>query len=452
MSARPAVPLAVATMSLALVFPVDVVQAGSPGADIAVTTFEDELFVDGDCSLREAVIASNTDAPVDACPAGGADDLILLSVGTYRLTIAGAGEDAGLSGDLDILGSTSIDVAGFGGDGRATIDAEGTDRILDYHLGARIWSLRSVNLVNGDAGVADGGAIRVNDGVCDANGFADGFFDLESLRLESNWAAHGGALHIGACRQSTLGYASVIGNHAAETGGGINLADTVWTNVFNTTVSGNSAGAAGGGLWTDSPGSIDFATFANNAAPAGAGVWTAIDGASSNASIVAMNDGPNCGFSGEWSLGALADDETCGIPVEDAGLLPLTRVGDSAVHRLADDSVAIDLAGAPIEGAWCSPLSASDQVGTIRPLDGDGDGFAACDYGAVEHASAPLVPEPSSPPAQPSSPPALPDTALSHPVQPVGSVAAVVAVLIASCAWFVRRPTVTRPMGSSDRG
>src|SRR5262245_18338912 len=48
----------------------------------------------GPGSLRQAVLDAN---------ANGEDDLILLPAGTYRLTIAGAGEDAGLTGDLDVL-------------------------------------------------------------------------------------------------------------------------------------------------------------------------------------------------------------------------------------------------------------------------------------------------------------------------------------------------------------
>src|SRR3970282_626777 len=36
----------------------------------------DELNADGDCSLREAITAANTDAPVDACPSGSGADTI----------------------------------------------------------------------------------------------------------------------------------------------------------------------------------------------------------------------------------------------------------------------------------------------------------------------------------------------------------------------------------------
>src|SRR5918994_5103801 len=46
--------------------------ASSPAwaANITVTTPDDELNTDGDCSLREAVEAADTNAAVDGCAAG----------------------------------------------------------------------------------------------------------------------------------------------------------------------------------------------------------------------------------------------------------------------------------------------------------------------------------------------------------------------------------------------
>ena len=72
-------------------------------ATIAVTTTVDELNTDGDCSLREAVRAANTNLAVDACPAGqnGQTDTITVPAGTYTLTVAGDDEYAA-GGDLDL--------------------------------------------------------------------------------------------------------------------------------------------------------------------------------------------------------------------------------------------------------------------------------------------------------------------------------------------------------------
>lgn len=45
-------------------------QPGTSEAAIVVNTLDDDGLVDGDCSLREAIEAANTNLPVDACPAG----------------------------------------------------------------------------------------------------------------------------------------------------------------------------------------------------------------------------------------------------------------------------------------------------------------------------------------------------------------------------------------------
>src|SRR5687768_6181835 len=63
---------------------------------IPVTTTVDELNADGDCSLREAVRAANTNLAVDDCDAGQNDqtDTITLPAGTYTLTLVGNDNDA----------------------------------------------------------------------------------------------------------------------------------------------------------------------------------------------------------------------------------------------------------------------------------------------------------------------------------------------------------------------
>ncbi len=63
-------------------------QPGGIQTAMAVTTLEDELNTDGDCSLREALEAANTNTPVDACGAGDVlTDTITFGVaGTITVT------------------------------------------------------------------------------------------------------------------------------------------------------------------------------------------------------------------------------------------------------------------------------------------------------------------------------------------------------------------------------
>src|SRR5207248_424021 len=71
-----------------------------PGrAAILVTTTSDG----GPGSLRDAILGAN------ATPGA---DVITLPAGTYTLTIAGADEDAGATGDLDITDDLTINGAG----------------------------------------------------------------------------------------------------------------------------------------------------------------------------------------------------------------------------------------------------------------------------------------------------------------------------------------------------
>jgi CSLREA domain-containing protein len=81
---------------------------------ILVTTLEDELNSDGDCSLREAITAANTNTPVDTCPGGDeviTDTITFNVAGTITVTsqlVVSAG------GPLVIDGGDVITTSGGG--------------------------------------------------------------------------------------------------------------------------------------------------------------------------------------------------------------------------------------------------------------------------------------------------------------------------------------------------
>src|SRR5262245_50450845 len=86
---------------------------------VNTTTDENDAnAVPGDLSLREAIIKSNaTPGP----------NTIIVPAGTYNLTIAGTGEDAGQTGDLDITNSVTIQGAGSAS---TIIDGHTWDRVF----------------------------------------------------------------------------------------------------------------------------------------------------------------------------------------------------------------------------------------------------------------------------------------------------------------------------------
>src|SRR5689334_19030365 len=55
---------------------------------ITVTTTADEVSNNGQCSLREAILAASRNAPMDTCGTGSstAADTIVLPVGLYQIT------------------------------------------------------------------------------------------------------------------------------------------------------------------------------------------------------------------------------------------------------------------------------------------------------------------------------------------------------------------------------
>jgi hypothetical protein len=90
-------------------------------------------------------------------------DVIVVPAGVYKIAIAGAGDDANLTGDLDITGSLTIQGAGAG---KTIIDGQQLDRVFDV-IGTAPHSIRVVlqgltvrngNVTGGGGGVQVGNA------------------------------------------------------------------------------------------------------------------------------------------------------------------------------------------------------------------------------------------------------------------------------------------------------
>jgi CSLREA domain-containing protein len=199
-------------------------------AALVVTRFDDPApnsCQPGDCSLREAIIAAN---------ASSGRDTIALSPGTYTLSIAGRGEDAGTAGDLDIASDITLIGAGAG---VTTIDANQIDRVLDILSGDV--SIAAVALRHGAAGSRNsGGGIR-NAGVLTLSASAV-ISSSAGIFLDFNGGAGGGISSTGTLQ---LADSTISGNTSDDSGGGIFSTGSL--TVTHSLLADNAVGETSGG-------------------------------------------------------------------------------------------------------------------------------------------------------------------------------------------------------------
>ena len=272
-----------------------VAQAGTP-SQITVTTTTDELVVDGDCSLREAVRAANTDVAVDQCGVGNTfgTDTILLQEETYALSLGPAGDDGALTGDLDITGSTNI----VGGSSTTTIiEVNRTafeDRVIDI-VGSPTVTLQGLSVRNGSSpGFGNhGGGIRNTAGNLsldfvsvrdnDAGGVGAGIYSTGSLSLtNSNVLGNvttgngAGGIHIGSVTATLDVSGSGFQTNVGNLGGAITNYGT--TTIDESSLINNDAGSGaaiynGGGGGMPSVSVTDTTFFFNEATASGGAIW-----------------------------------------------------------------------------------------------------------------------------------------------------------------------------------
>ena len=200
----------------------EVLEARTLPSTFTVNTTADQndtTAVAGQLSLREAIIQAN---------ASPGPNTIIIPAGTYYLTIAGSGETAGQTGDLNVTGNVSIQGAGSAA---TIIDGSGLDRVFDI-LGSGanvpVVSISGVTIQNGRApesttyGLNNGGGIEVSDASLTVN----------LCVIQDNTTGNGG-------------YAGNGGGIDVQNG---TLSITNSTITGNTTGTGTTLGGSGGGV------------------------------------------------------------------------------------------------------------------------------------------------------------------------------------------------------------
>ncbi len=383
-------------------------------ATITVNTTNDENNSDGDCSLREAIIAANTDTAVDACPAGNGADTITLPAGTYLLSLAGADEDDALTGDLDITNDLTITGAG---PALTIIDGNGLDRVFHLHTLANPATIASLTIRGGDSGIYAGSGLFLSGGnltllnsrVRD-NSSSSGIYALGATLTVINSRIYQNSskgLVINGTASATLINSLVSGNSTTFDGAGITNGGTL--TLINSTVSGNSALSNGGGIWNNGGTTTLYnTTITNNTADEdgdetgdGGGLYISSGTLTIWNSIIAGNFDDSSSTRHSDCSGTLTSQgynliqsaTGCTITGDTTGnatgvipyLSPLAdNGGPTLTHAIfLAGSAAVD-GGNPAgcEDADGAPLT-TDQRGYLRPVDG-GSGTARCDMGAFE--------------------------------------------------------------------
>ncbi len=366
-------------------------------ATIGVNTTIDEYNTDGDCSLREAIIAANTDTAVDACPAGSGADVIQIPSGVYTLTLAGTGEDASATGDLDINESATLI-----GVGPTTplINANGLDRV--FHLGATPTSvsvtLARLNIRGGSTGTAAGAGINVyrgsltmtnvrlfeNSGTYSGSGSyaifsgtLSGTIDISDSLID----ASSGGLLVGTgvhavIRRSLISNNTVIGSGSG--GGIVNNGDLT---LVNSTLSGNSSEGDGGGLANNGTAELYNVTIAANVADSDANASGSGGGIFQGSGTLTLRNT----LIGDNTLGASPAGADCSGTLTTAG------------HNLIEDLLGCTLTGTgtgDLTGIApaIAPLADNGGLSFTHALQSSSDAIDAGDpLGCTDETSAPLT-------------------------------------------------------------
>jgi predicted outer membrane repeat protein len=221
--------------------------------------FPDNLNDDGKCSLREAVQASNTGAPVHPhaggqpdCAAGSGNDVIVLPAGQFALN----------GPPIDVIGTASIQGAG--------VDA----------------SIINANLLN-DHTIGSYGKLTFSQAalVAGRTHFTAGFYVSPQATLNLIDSRVAGFTNSGVYILAGLAevkFSTIEFNASAGDGGGINLDSDLDLGLLGalrmtgSTVRGNYAAEDGGGLaWRGTSSVIESSTFDDNQATHGGAIFAA---------------------------------------------------------------------------------------------------------------------------------------------------------------------------------
>ncbi len=196
-------------------------------ATITVDVSSDGSGTAGQCELRDAILAANTDSAVDGCAAGSGADLVVFSINNASIL---------LNDDLPAV-SNSLEIVG---PGTEALIIDGDDNYTQFRVfsGADEFTLRGVQLFQGLGAL--GGCLYAE---------SVDVVLIEDVRFDTCHATLGGGgasfYHEAAESTVTLRRVYVNGSSTDQSGGGISLSAGTAT-IEDSLFLGNRANAVGG--------------------------------------------------------------------------------------------------------------------------------------------------------------------------------------------------------------
>ena len=278
--------------------------APAAAAQITVTTLDDELNADGDCSLREAIEAVNTGVSVDACSVDLGRDAIVFDAGLDGATLPLSLGELVVSSDLRIGTYDGPRVTLVAAENarllRITAGSVFLDRLdlrfgkadrggaVLVEAGATRLSIRNARVSNNEATGTGGGAVWVEGGA----------FSAAYTTFAENWtsgeAGQGGAVTLAGGEMSFGGETIMTLNSATDGGAVAVLAGNA--NLGFVDLTENTATDRGGALFVSRSSAASAVAemmvtrFGANSAQNGGAVWAAGGLINSIPSIATVRD------------------------------------------------------------------------------------------------------------------------------------------------------------------